>query len=67
MKTELSLSGGTLFLVFLILKLTHEIDWSWWYITMPLWIGWLIIIAIAIPIIIWAFITEVIIPTLKGE
>lgn len=25
------------FLVFLILKLTGVIDWSWWWITAPLW------------------------------
>lgn len=30
--------GGAIFLVFLILKLTHVIDWSWWWITAPLWI-----------------------------
>ena len=29
---------GTLFLVFLVLKLTHVIDWSWWWVTSPLWI-----------------------------
>lgn len=34
--------GGTgffnlLFLVFLVLKLTKVIDWSWWWITAPLW------------------------------
>lgn len=28
-----------LFLVFLVLKLTHVIDWSWWWITAPLWGG----------------------------
>jgi hypothetical protein len=28
-----------LFIVFLILKLTHTVDWSWWIITLPLWIG----------------------------
>ena len=26
-----------LFLVFLTLKLTDNIDWSWWYVTLPLW------------------------------
>jgi len=25
-----------LFLTFLILKLTHVIDWSWWWVTAPL-------------------------------
>lgn len=28
---------GALFLIFLILKLTGHITWSWWYVTMPLW------------------------------
>jgi len=31
--------GGALFLVFLVLKLCHVIDWSWWWVTAPLWIG----------------------------
>ena len=30
---------GVLFIVFLILKLTHVIDWSWWWVTAPLWGG----------------------------
>tara|TARA_B100001778_G_C18444839_1_gene564033 strand:+ start:595 stop:777 length:183 start_codon:yes stop_codon:yes gene_type:complete len=31
--------GGVLFVVFLVLKLTGHIDWSWWWVTSPLWIG----------------------------
>lgn len=27
-----------LFIIFLILKLTETISWSWWWITAPLWI-----------------------------
>ena len=30
--------GTVLFLVFLILKLTDTIDWSWWWVTSPLWV-----------------------------
>ena len=30
--------GMVLFIVFLILKLTGTIDWSWWWVTSPLWI-----------------------------
>lgn len=30
--------AGLLFIVFLILKLTHTIDWSWAWIFSPLWI-----------------------------
>lgn len=26
-----------LFLVFVVLKLTGHIDWSWWWVTAPLW------------------------------
>lgn len=38
-----------LFVVFLVLKLTHYIDWSWWWVTSPLWIGfalWLVLVII---------------------
>ena len=28
-----------LFVVFLVLKLTGTVGWSWWLVTMPLWIG----------------------------
>jgi hypothetical protein len=38
--------GGALFLLFLGLKLTGHIDWSWWWITAPLWIPLGIIVAI---------------------
>ena len=27
-----------LFIVFLVLKLTNVINWSWWWVTAPLWI-----------------------------
>lgn len=30
--------GMVLFLIFLVLKLVDVIDWSWWWITAPLWI-----------------------------
>lgn len=30
--------GTVLFIVFLILKLTGTIDWSWWWVISPLWI-----------------------------
>ena len=28
-----------LFIILLVLKLTHVIGWGWWWITAPLWIG----------------------------
>jgi hypothetical protein len=44
-------SGGLslatiLFLIFLILKLTNYIDWSWWWVTSPLWISAIFVILI---------------------
>jgi len=30
--------GTILFLIFMVLKLTNHVDWSWWWITSPLWI-----------------------------
>lgn len=30
--------SSVLFLVFLVLKLTGFIDWSWWWVSSPLWI-----------------------------
>lgn len=29
--------SGVLFLIFMTLKLMHVIDWSWWWVTAPLW------------------------------
>jgi hypothetical protein len=29
--------GMILFLIFMTLKLTGNITWSWWYVTLPLW------------------------------
>lgn len=33
---------GLLTIVFITLKLTGHIDWSWWWVLSPLWIGFLI-------------------------
>jgi len=48
---------GMLFVLFVGLKLTHNIDWSWWWVTAPLW-GPLAIVAvialIALGVFIWA-------------
>jgi len=37
---------GLLGLLFIALKLTGIIDWSWWLVTLPLYIGLLILIVI---------------------
>jgi hypothetical protein len=38
--------GTILFLIFMTLKLTGSIDWSWWWVTSPLWIPLALIVAI---------------------
>lgn len=35
---------GVLFVVLLVLKLLGIIAWSWWIITMPLWLGTVVLI-----------------------
>lgn len=38
--------GTVLFLIFLVLKLVGVITWSWWWVTSPLWISFLLFIVI---------------------
>jgi hypothetical protein len=38
--------GGLLAVAFIVLKLCHVIDWSWWWVLSPLWIGLVIVIII---------------------
>lgn len=37
-----------LLLIFIVLKLCHIINWSWWWVLAPLWIPILLVIAIGI-------------------
>ena len=48
---------GLLTIVFIVLKLTGVIDWSWGWVLSPLWIGAIIallILAIFLVILAWA-------------
>lgn len=60
--TNISTNGGIGFLgaltiLFIALKLTHVIDWSWWWVLAPLWIpvavvlGIIVIVAIVVLIV----------------
>lgn len=40
--------SGLLLLTFIILKLTHVINWSWWWVLSPIWISIVLILLIAI-------------------
>lgn len=37
---------GLLTVLFIGLKLGHVINWSWWWVLSPLWIGFLMVLAI---------------------
>lgn len=43
---------GLLTIVFIVLKLTNYIDWSWWWVLSPLWIGSIILVLILLAIAI---------------
>lgn len=38
--------AGLLTIVFITLKLTGNIDWSWWWVLSPLWIGFAFLIVV---------------------
>ena len=39
---------GVLFIVLFILKITNTINWSWWLITLPLWLWPALIVSISL-------------------
>jgi hypothetical protein len=43
---------GFMFLIFMTLKLTGYIDWSWWWVTAPLWGGFAFALLIVLLFII---------------
>jgi ABC-type antimicrobial peptide transport system permease subunit len=49
--------GGLLTIVFITLKLTNFIDWSWWWVLSPLWIGIALLFVFFIIIILVTIIT----------
>jgi len=46
-----------LFLIFMTLKLTNTIDWSWWWVTSPLWFPIALVIGLVIISTIVAYIS----------
>ncbi len=51
--------SGALFLVLLVLKLTHVIGWSWWWVTAPLWGPTVVILGVIVLILLVAVIKAV--------
>ena len=46
--------SGVVFIVFLVLKLCGLIDWSWWWVTAPLWIPLCLFILIFVIVLLFA-------------
>jgi hypothetical protein len=42
MNTNMKWFLPVMFLIFMTLKLTDCIDWSWWWVSAPLWIPFII-------------------------
>ena len=40
--------SGLLTVAFIVLKLTHVIAWSWWWVLSPLWIGLVLLLLLLI-------------------
>jgi hypothetical protein len=40
--------GGVLLIIFIILKLTNNLDWSWWWVLSPMWIPIALIIIVVL-------------------
>lgn len=43
--------AGALGIAFIVLKLCHVIDWSWWLVTLPLWGGAAIVALVLIVVV----------------
>lgn len=48
--------SGLLTIVFIVLKLCHVIDWSWWWVLSPIWGVFVLAIAITIIYILYELI-----------
>jgi len=45
-------SASVLTIVFVVLKLTHNIDWSWWWVLSPLWISAGFVVAVLVVVLL---------------
>lgn len=43
---------GLLFVAFVVLKLCHVINWSWWWVTAPLWGGAIVALGIVLVLLV---------------
>ena len=48
-----------IFITFLVLKLTNTIDWSWWWVTAPLWAPVGLMLAVFVFVLVIALIAAI--------
>jgi hypothetical protein len=46
---------GLLTILFIALKLTGYIAWSWWWVLSPLWLGFVVVIGVMAIVFLFAF------------
>lgn len=44
---------GLLTILFILLKLTGYIHWSWWWVLSPIWISLVLFVVIGILFVLW--------------
>lgn len=47
-KKQITISVGPLLFIFICLKLTNVITWSWWWVFSPLWLPFAIIFGVIV-------------------
>jgi membrane-bound ClpP family serine protease len=45
---------------FIVLKLMHYIDWSWWLVTLPLYAPFLIVLAVFVVVFVITIVTGIV-------
>lgn len=62
-KTETKTNGGTSFfglltILFIGLKLTGHVAWSWWWVLSPLWLPFVVLVSIMLIVALFTALTE---------
>ena len=50
---------GLLTIVFIVLKLLDKIDWSWWWVLSPFWVGIAAVLAFGVLVLIFYFLRAI--------
>lgn len=59
MKFNVRLELSAIFIVFLVLKLCHVINWSWWWVAAPVWLPFSLCVGFVGAVYILYFIAKV--------